>query len=204
MIYSPCTSDCRYVRLSKRQNREVSDYRTLPTNDDLIVLFGQKIYPKCANQPHQHQYVKQKVRELGRCLLSVRNKTPAVQTLQDCIDPTQFQHVISAVKEMCGFEGEVGKYKTPSLALKIGHSLKKCGNIVKSVALQTGDEQLKKRAIDFLEVCHSDRSSEISTFALQTLHSRQFNKPKRIPLIKDLQKLNAHKWRKKHSHYTIH
>ena len=89
--------------------------RHVVTHDDPIVLFGQKLYPKCANQPHQHQYVKQKVRELGRCLLSVRNKTPAVQTLQDCIDPTQFQHVISAVKEMCGFEGEVGKSRLPHL-----------------------------------------------------------------------------------------
>ena len=72
------------------------------------------------------------------------------------------------------------------------------------MALQTGDEQLKKRAIDFLEVCDSDWSSEISTFALQTLHSRQFNKPKRIPLAKDLQKLNAHMEKKAKSlHDTL-
>lgn len=44
---------------------------------------------------------------------------------QELIGPSLFNLVVNATKEVSGFSSTDGSFKTPSFALKIGHSLKK-------------------------------------------------------------------------------
>ena len=53
-------------------------------------------------------------------------------TLKDCIRPSKFKDVVQAVKSVAGYSE--GFYKTPSVALKIGHMLKKCTRLIKMKA----------------------------------------------------------------------
>ena len=46
--------------------------------DHLIVIFGTKMFAKNGHQVHQHQYIKQKVRELARFVLEVRELDKSV------------------------------------------------------------------------------------------------------------------------------
>ena len=94
------------------------------------------------------------------------------------------------MKKTANFNG-TNTYGTPSLALKLGHSLKKCANILKSYAIQHTDCILKSSANDFLELYSSDWAQEISSNALETLHKQKFNAPKRIPLAEDIKTLNT-------------
>ncbi|KAL8589911.1 hypothetical protein ACOMHN_023998 [Nucella lapillus] len=110
---------------------------------------------------------------------------------QECIDPSQFRAVVSTVQEMAGFNPEQGTLKIPTLAQRLGQTLQKCARIVKSAALQAGDQVLKAKACEFLELMQSDWTAEITTFAQQTLQTRRFNKPKILPLANDVTKLNA-------------
>ena len=130
------------------------------------------------------------MRELGRFLQSIRTiRGTTLMTMTDCIDPLVFKDVVSAVKLLCKVDGS-GKVLTPSLGLKIGHSLKKLALLVRSEALQIGDESMKKKASDFVELYSSDWSAEISTFCLETLHTAKFNRPKMIPLAEDIKALS--------------
>ncbi|KAK7506679.1 hypothetical protein BaRGS_00002154 [Batillaria attramentaria] len=158
-------------------------------NDKVINSFGQKLYARCSRHPHLRQYVKQKLRELGRFLICV-GENSGVHSLQDCISAKHFKLVCDAVKKVSRFHD--GSYKTPSLALKLGHTLAKCARIVHSNAVRADDAGLKKDAKDFLALYHDDWNDEVSTTALQDLHFARFNNAKRLPLAKDLQKLNAH------------
>ncbi|KAL3857977.1 hypothetical protein ACJMK2_012599 [Sinanodonta woodiana] len=99
-----------------------------------IVSFGEKMFAKCAKQPHQFQYVKQKIRELVRFLLVARDTNPSIISLKDCINPPIFKDVIRAVRETCKFDGMDGTYGAPSLALKLWHSFRKCAGLLKSQA----------------------------------------------------------------------
>ena len=96
--------------------------------DDLIMKFGSRLHFKHGHLKHRFAYIKERIRQLGRFLLQMR-RTSAVTCLSDCLDPQQFQSVVSAVRSVCGFDEEKHIYKTPSLALKLGHSLKECTRI---------------------------------------------------------------------------
>ena len=165
--------------------------REVASRDTLILMRGQKVFAKCATQTHQYQYVRQKVRELARFLIEFR-KLDAVESLQEAVDPTKYKTCVEAVRNMCGIDMVKGSCKTPSTALKVGHALKKCARILKSKALQAQDESLKKRTCSFIDLLDEDWATDISTVALQTMQVNRFNKPKRLPLTKDIQKLHAH------------
>lgn len=153
--------------------------------DPLILAFGERLLIKVGANTHQYNYVKQKLRELARLLQSLKSSNSVITSLQDCIDPVKFKDVIAAVRNLCGGDDD-GNYLIPSLALKIGHSLKKCALLLKSKALQGNNELLKQKAESFLDLYASDWDIEISSASLRTIHERLFNKPKRIPLAEDL------------------
>lgn len=174
--------------LSSMSNDDVS---FTARHDELIVRLGERIFSKCLQQPHQYQYVKQKMREISRLLIGARKSNPDLNSLMDCIDPQMFPSIVKAVKNICGFNEAAGQYKIPSLALKLGHSLKKCATIVKTKALINGKTNLKEKAVEFIELCCNEWSTEISSMALQNLHAEKFNKPNGLPLADDLKKLNV-------------
>lgn len=157
-------------------------------NDSVIVQFGKNLFSKFLDQPHQFQYIKQKMREIGRFLNEMKNESE-IENITQCIDPQLFSTIIKVIKVLAKYDCNTGLYETPSLALKLGHSLKACADILKSKALQTGDNVLEKQAKSFIKLYTSDWSHQISSRALNTMHKRKYNATRRIPLAKDVQLL---------------
>ncbi|XP_046569801.1 uncharacterized protein LOC124278098 [Haliotis rubra] len=161
-------------------------------NDDLIVQYGCRLFNKCASNVHQYQYVRQKMRELGRFLLCARETKKGIVTLSDCIKPQLFNEVIASEQRASQFTDDKCSFGIPSLALKLGHSLRKCSKIVNASALKSQDETRQPEAKAFLELCECEWDSASSSVALQTLQKWRFNAPKRIPLAEDIRKMNEH------------
>ena len=84
------------------------------------------------------------------------------------------------------------KAYTPSLALMVGHSLKKCAQYTKKHPLQAEDGFLKDKAANFHQLCSIDWSGEVSGLALSTLNENRYNQPNRIPLVGGIRKLHMH------------
>lgn len=112
-------------------------------------------------------------------------------SLEESIDPQQFNTVVDVVKDLCGFIPDKGCFQKPSLAQHIGQSLCKCAGILQSNGRKSGDKDLVAKAKSFIALYESDWTTEVGTFALNTLESRRFNKPRALPLARDIQKLNA-------------
>ena len=100
--------------------------------------------------------------------------------------------VVTVVKDVCGFIPEKGCFNKPSLAQHIGQSLSKCARILKSNGLKSGDSDLVATANSFLALYESDWTTEVGTFALNTVEDRRFNKPKAMPLARDIKTLNMY------------
>lgn len=118
-----------------------SDALTLALkNDNLILAFGCKLYTKHSHEKHlQVQYISQKMRELARFLLSARAIDSSIKTLSDCMNAKKFLTVTAAVRKLCVFDKISHKFENPHLAMKIGHSLNHCANILLCQALMKGD-----------------------------------------------------------------
>lgn len=160
-------------------------------NDHLIISFGEKQYQKHKALSHMRQYVRTKMRELARFLIKAREEENSIQTLSDCISPAKFKTTVRAVRSLCGID--TGKSATiPSLALKIGHSLSKCANILLSQALMQDDVELQNRSENFKKLYTMEWNNEVSATALKCIEANKWNKPKMLPLTNDVVKLQKH------------
>ncbi len=64
--------------------------------DRCILEYGYRLFKKNERVVSQHQYIRQKLRELGRLVLAAAEVTP-VKTIKDLIKPENYCHVVSAV-----------------------------------------------------------------------------------------------------------
>ncbi|KAG8002337.1 hypothetical protein GBF38_018361, partial [Nibea albiflora] len=87
-------------------------------SDYSILQLGQSLFNRHGQDPTKCDYIRQKLREVGRLLLALR-KDSAIYTLEDAVNPKNFHVVIKAVKKVSGFDEEKNSYQTPSLALKL-------------------------------------------------------------------------------------
>ncbi|XP_058506754.1 uncharacterized protein LOC131473526 isoform X3 [Solea solea] len=101
-------------------------------------VFGQHLFDLNGSRKNRHDYIRQRLRELGRLLLVAKKKTP-IRKAEELIYPANFNHVISAVKALAGYNAENNTFCTPSLALKIGNSLGIICELIESDNLSTVD-----------------------------------------------------------------
>lgn len=160
-------------------------------NDELILNHGSRLCSKFSELPHLNNFIKQKLRELARFLLAVKELDGTVKNLTDCFDPSYFDTVINAVKRISGYNPKQNTFATPSLAKKIGFSLKKCAVILKAKALKKSDNKTHKKITQFMELYDMEWSNAISNCANTTLYKNKWNKDINFPKSPDLKILNS-------------
>ncbi len=160
-------------------------------NDLSIIQFAQSLYNKHGQDPTKYEYMRQKLREVGRLLLCLRTEF-SVHNLEEAVKPANFQRVVQAVKKVSGFDEEKHSYLTPSLALKLGHTLRKISDIIHCRALMAEDEELIRSTDVFKKLYTSKWSELVSHSALNTLSDAKYNKPSTLPFTEDVQILHQH------------
>ena len=173
--------------LSRMRRDEV--YRAA-LNDPVIMQFARRLTGKHYADPDRHEHVRCKIREVGRLLLQLK-KDHRIPSMADALDPLQYQKVVSSVRQVSGFDHQTNSFSTPSLALKLGHSLKKCAMLLVSEALQTGSKYKEEKANAFIRLCDMEWSNEVSTTALSTLRTQKLNKVTIVPLTEDITKMHS-------------
>ncbi|EDO44065.1 predicted protein [Nematostella vectensis] len=98
--------------------------------DELIRGFGERLTEKGGVDKKKN--VNQKMMQLSRLLLEVRQKKPNI-SIKELINPKHFNDVVGTEKEMCGLEAKGWL----SLAIKLQHDLKKCSMIVMGWGLKS-------------------------------------------------------------------
>ncbi|XP_077429564.1 uncharacterized protein LOC144056525 [Vanacampus margaritifer] len=160
-------------------------------NDLSIVHLAQSLYNKHGQDPTKYEHIRQKLREVGRLLVCLRANF-SVHSLEEAIKPSNFQTVVQAVKQVAGFDEESLSYHTPSLALKLGHTLNKICDIIHCRALMAEDATLVKETETFRKLYTSKWCELISHKALSTLSSAKYNKPPTLPFTEDVQVLHQY------------
>lgn len=169
------------------------EFSILARNDPLIKQLGSVFLDKLGDK--HSQLVSQKMRELARLLKQLRetDENPSAG-MSDFVKPDKFDVVVEAVKTLCNFHATDGgqEVEIPSLALKIGYSLKKCVNIIRGRALRKKNKDLLEDADNFEKLLDAEWSYRISHHSLNTLCNRKYNKVDMLPLAADLEKLRKY------------
>jgi len=104
--------------------------------------FGSTLYLMHSYNCHRRPYIRQHFRQIRRLLTEITKQDPSVRSLTLCIRDENVPVVCEAVQALCQFDSTTHMNKTPSLALKLGHTLKACANTAISCAMQTpGNEE---------------------------------------------------------------
>lgn len=148
--------------------------------------------------------VRQKLRELSRLLLILKESHNGSEELEfyDFIHPKYFDDIVKCVKKLCEADDEEKSergcplYGKPSLALKLGHSLKKLAEVKRAQAIRNDDVTARKEADDYMLLHENEWAENVSTHATQTLVERKFNEPCVLPLTEDIVKLREFVMRK--------
>ena len=188
MLLLPCPngySTSVYALFNGMQNGPV---KLIAKTDDLIIRLTSKLILKHGLE--KKEYVRCKVRELTRFLIQFRRSTDHENAkLADCLNPSVFREVTEAVRVVAGFDPVNLTYSTPSLALKIGHSLNKCAKLLKGQAIVTRNTALAKDCDDFVTLSKLEWNDEVSGHALNTLYARKRNTLQLLPITKDIKVL---------------
>ncbi|XP_048855405.1 uncharacterized protein LOC125739885 [Brienomyrus brachyistius] len=160
-------------------------------NDFCIIQLAQSLYNKHGHDPTKYEYVRQKLREVGRFLLILR-KESSIHSMEESVKPANFYRVVQAVKKVSGYDEEKHCYHTPSLALKLGHTLQKISDIIHCRALIAEDGELVKSTEMFKKLYSCKWSELVSHTALNTLNNAKYNKPLTLPFTEDVKLLHRH------------
>lgn len=180
-ISEKCTEAFKETVLPRMRNDETG---MAIMKDDLIIEFGCQLI-NTTGSSKEALYVIQKMRELARFFIVLNKNHPEITCLADAVKPQKFFDCVAAAQELCGYNEQKGEFGIPSLALKIGHLLKKIAVIVATNAAVSGNEEIEKAATRFSTLCEARWTKSISTMALRTLRRRRWNKPLLLPLAED-------------------
>ncbi|KAL1262485.1 hypothetical protein QQF64_007750 [Cirrhinus molitorella] len=156
------------------------------------MLCGESLYTKCGHDRAQHPYIVQKMREVARFMIKVKELSKSVKTLEQLCVPQNFVLAITACKEVSSYNADSNLFKTPSLALKIGYSLKKACQISLGQSLMSGDTVTERNVKNFIKLIDSHWRTNISSKALNTLQQARWNKGNTITLTEDVMALQKH------------
>ena len=173
--------------LSSMKNDEIA---AIARKDALIINFGAAIFEKVGTK--NINYVSQRMRQLARLLQTLRKKDEAAN-FEEFIDTARFDDLVAAVRDLCGFQEESRlDIDVPSLALKLGHSIKQCAQVLKSSSLTKKDEAAIRECQNFIDLFEAEWAIKISSRSLASLGSKKQNKVEILPLAGDLMLLKNH------------
>lgn len=179
---------CKGIIQNMHQDEVSFQVRT----DPLICKYGEMMFELHGHDKTQHVYISQKMRELGRFMISVKKRNHTVQRLIDVCVPSRFKLAVEAAKEVSGFDESKKCYKTPSLACKIGYTLKRVSEIVVGNSLMNDDHESGQKAQNFIKLIDSDWNTFVSKRARTNLEQQKWNKADVLPLTEDVVKLQKY------------
>ncbi len=147
--------------------------------EQIILKLGQHLFNKHGHDVTKHEYIRQKMRETGRLVLQGR-KNSKLKEVSDFFIPANFPHVIEAV------------HKAPSLALKLGHNLKKMANVIECEAMMSGDKNALNNVQAFKQICDTKWSECVSSQALRNLSEAKWNSPQLLPFADDVKTMHQY------------
>eukprot|EP00105_Crassostrea_gigas_P014934 XP_011431779.1 PREDICTED: uncharacterized protein LOC105331337 [Crassostrea gigas] len=162
--------------------------KSVVMTDRRIIDLGVRMFQKHGHEEHKYLYISQKIRELGRLLLFCKKRS--INCVDDLLKTSNWDILIESIKSVCGFLDTKRSYTAPSLAIKLGQSLVKCANYMKSEGLKESNEEKVKTADAFLTLYENEWTESVSSHAHSTLNEKKYNKHLIIPLVEDVKKLS--------------
>ncbi|XP_034017463.1 uncharacterized protein LOC117502534 isoform X2 [Thalassophryne amazonica] len=156
-------------------------------NDSVIIEVGKHLLNKGGMSAKNQQFVRDKIRGMGRLIHSARRVTNLTK-MEDFINPKNFLATVKAVKVTCGYDSATNMFSVPSLAYKLGNALVQVSKFLKAKGLSANNQTLVRNATEFQKVYSNKWNSMVSLTALTK--TTKWNVPNLISFTEDMQKIH--------------
>lgn len=177
------------LRTSGLLNMLQADKVALVVKRDFLICEVARKYIRSHKENHLLLVAKRKMRRLGRLLLSAReiSKNETLKLI-DILTPSKFKLIVTATKNMSGYDEKERSFKSPSLALQMGTLIKSATNTAYSMEIQKDCSSSKRldELKSLITLIETDWAHEVSSEAGQNLAINKFNKPILIPAAEDV------------------
>lgn len=160
-------------------------------SDPIICQYAED-YLRKHKRPHIKNVVANKIRELGRLLVPLQN-IYKINTILESLKPENFDHVVSAVRIISGYNESSKSFRAPSLALHFKTILLGVCTAAKTLLIKkdpilpvTSYEHVLKDLKKFRELVDQNWKFEMGSLALKDLNEKCSLKPKKIPVTQDI------------------
>lgn len=156
-----------------------------------ILRLGQSLFLKSnKNQLARRSYIGNSMREMARLLIQIRfDLQMPFLTIRDVLVPKRFDACIAAVKTLAGFNG-ANDVKSPSLVLRLGHSINKLCDLIYGQALRNDETELANNVNNFQRLMANEYNFT-SRHALSQL-SYDTSAKEKLPIANDIKLLIGH------------
>ncbi|ELT93915.1 hypothetical protein CAPTEDRAFT_194218 [Capitella teleta] len=167
------------------------DISRILKSDHLILQLGEQLVSGIGNAKDSESNIRGYLRRMARLLqvMRIQESSPNAH-LESFLTPSKYRVCLTAAKSLAGYDENKSQYDTPSLALKVGHTLKKCATILEGQRLEKQDNDGASDAVSFRRLLELNWSDEVSRCALRTITKKAMNNPKLLPLTEDIVKLS--------------
>lgn len=139
---SAASNRCQDIVNSMRQDDVSFHIRS----DSLICSYGESLYSKHGHIKSRHQYIAQRMRQLGQLLLAAKEISNSVSGLKDLCTPSKFQLVLQAAKWLAIFSPRKNEFGKPSKVVKIRFCLKGAVQVLIGQILINDDDLAETKA----------------------------------------------------------
>ncbi|XP_044744159.1 uncharacterized protein LOC123306297 [Coccinella septempunctata] len=172
------------------------DISLVAKKDLLIVHFGES-YLKKHRRERMVYACSSRMRELSRFLIVFRRISGDKDvSLKEILTPRKFGTALSVVREIAGYDPVKKTFKTPSLAMHLGTSLKHVCNELRQLVLQESEgfrcpsgistKEWIEDIRNFTKLIETRWTIELASLANKDLQEKKWNKPLLIPLVDDI------------------
>ncbi|CAI6375842.1 unnamed protein product [Macrosiphum euphorbiae] len=161
-------------------------------DDSLICSFGSRLLQN-HREHHLKRYISQRVRQLSTFLIILRTLVPVLRHLKDFLKPNYFVNIVQAAKKLGQYNEDLNTYTHPSNALKIGHTITQCAEILKTQLMINNHPRDEIQVVnDFLQVFQTEWKFSVSSNANQDIGTKKFNKSIALPDAKNISILHTY------------
>lgn len=168
------------------------DVLLVAKNDDLICSFGTRLLQN-HRDGHLKGYISQRLRQIAKFLIILRTLNLEINDLHDFLKPKFYKTVVEAAKQLSGYNEKENTFRHPSTALKIGHSINQCCDILETQYIINGKPEADLQEIkNFSKVFQREWKFSISSNACQDIGKKKYNKKMVLPDAKDITSLHSY------------
>ncbi|KAG5888124.1 hypothetical protein JTB14_019895 [Gonioctena quinquepunctata] len=153
--------------------------------DILVILYGNKLVAKYTSS-HHHKMIRANLRYIGKYIIEMRNLTGEITDFMSCFSPKYYDHSVTAIREIAGYDREKGEFRAPYSASAIGTILKFCCAILESYYIKSQDESKIPEVQNFLKLLQTELSTDINKTVTENLTSIRRSKKVVLPTVSDM------------------